>query len=1277
MTRFTVEQRRLRGEVRELLSRSDVQEELAGLGGGASAGRPERHPWGVYRLLGARGLIAPHWPVRYGGRGLGWVAAGIVAEELALHGVPDTAIVNGIYNVGQVVLLAGTPAQRQRVLPGLASGRSLATALLTEPEAGSDLASLRSVATKTATGWLLSGTKVWNAKAHLADLAICVARTGDGDGYAGLSLFLVPLRAKEIRVTALDTTNVETLYEVVFDQLPVDDDRLLGPVGQGWPLLVGALTLERAGLGYHGRAARWLTALADHLRRIDGPLGVESDHRIAGLARSTRAGRELAWHAVRVLAAQGPEAAAVPAAIAKWFNTELAADIVDHARSVDAELSDGASESSLVAAQREAVGLTLAAGTSEMMLSIIQANLRGLLGGPVVDAVRPAGPRDLLGELRSAYRLGDTGAAPPDLGRVVLARLDAERAGLPGSEMLVAAVEHGYDSPLRPGPLKVESRLGGGWSARGTRWAQARGDGTGPIEVLLPLVLDDSTITVAVVPAARAGVVIEPARAPESPVSCRIHLNDVRIEPGDVLRSADFPAAVAQARLVAAGYLLGGCRRMLRAAQEWTDARRQFGRPLSANQSVGHAMAAAWARTQGAWLLTEQVAAELADGLLAPEETVGAVVLAAEAAAEVTRLATRMCGAHGLLRRGPIQDFARLARYPAAALGTLAAVRTEATDSAATLPDHAVETVPAVADSPTPAAITPEYRLVERQARLTPTAVALVSGGERVTYADLNARANRVAHALRDYGVGPDVPVGVCVERSIDLVVAVLGVLKSGGAYVPLDPAHPPNRLRDMIDDADPAVVVTHDWMREWLSDERLLLCLDSDESLPAQPITDLQGTPNPGNLMYIMYTSGSTGRPKGVMVPHSAIANRMAWDRTTFPLSETDAVLQLTSMSFDPSVWEIFAALTSGARLIILPPQANLDPRTVVDVVMAERVTALTGVPSQITLLVEQQPGLLDCPSLRYVFCGGDVLPPALARLFPPDRSPTLYNMYGPTEAAIDATAWRSGRFEGPVPIGYPIGGVSVSVRDGDLTEVGAGQVGELWIGGDGLARGYWGRPAETADAFRPDPAGAPGSRVYRTGDRVRRMADGGLEFLGRIDRQAKIRGHRVEPAEVEVALRRLLDLEEVAVVATNGRLCAFVVGPSDVRDLRSRLRGQLPDHLVPARLVPVAELVRGPSGKIDYARLRDLADPPIDRPSTDRPGDRAAALTGLVAELLGLAEVTVDDEFFALGGDSLSAAQLVTRATRDLKLPLTLDMLLATPALGELVAMVRQDGA
>lgn len=1281
MTEFTAGQRQLRGEVRALLTRPDTRSELAALGNGAAPGAPERHPWRLYRQLGARGLIAPHWPVRYGGRGLGWVEAGVVAEELALHGVPDTVIVNGIYNAGEAVLTAGTAAQRQRFLPGLASGRTLATALLTEPEAGSDLASLRSTATRVGTGWQLSGTKVWNAKAHLADVAICAARTGPGDGYAGISLFMVPLRAEQIRVTALDTTNVETLYEVTFDGLPLDDAQLLGNAGEGWPLLVSVLTLERCGLGYHGRARRWLAALVEHLRHIDSPAGAEVDHRVLELSRRTKAGGELAWQAVRDLAAQGPEAAAVPAATAKWFNTELAADIVDLAQAVDGDLSRGASASTLVQAHREAVGLTLAAGTSEMMLTIVQANLRGLLGAPTGaagHAPRTPGPADPVEALRSAYRLGDAGFPAPDLGRAVLAHLDHGREAevAEEKEVLIASVERGHENPVHPGPLKIQELPGGGWSVSGTRWAQARGDGTGPIELLLPLVLGDAGVAVAAVPADRPGVVVEAATEARSPAPCRIHLHDVDIEPADLLAPADpsaYPAAVARARLSAAGYLLGGCRRMLRTALERADARRQFGRPVSANQSIGHALAAAWARAHGAWSLAERVAADLGRGDAADDEVVGVLVAAAEAAAEVNRLATRVCGAHGLLRLGPVQEFARLARYPVAALGAPVAIRAEAAGIGVTsFREHDADTASLAPAHPL-GAVTPEYRLFERQAQLTPTAVALVCGAERVTYEELDDRANRVAHALRRHGVGPDVPVGVCTERSTDLVAAVLGVLKAGGAYVPLDPAHPPARLHEMIDDSDPAVVVTHEWMREWLPPGRLLLCLDTDETLPAEPSTGLPETPHPDSLMYIMYTSGSTGRPKGVMVPHRAIANRMDWDRTSFPLTAEDAVLQLTSIGFDPSVWEIFAALTSGARLVILPPKAHLDPRTVVDVIARERVTALTGVPAQIALLTEQEPGLLDCPSLRFVFCGGDVLPPALARRFHPDRQPALYNMYGPTEVAIDATTWRNERVDGSVPIGHAIGGVSALVRDGDLGAVGDGQVGELWIGGAGLARGYMGRPAETADAFRPAPAGSPpGARVYRTGDQARGSADGSLEFHGRTDRQAKIRGHRVEPAEVESALLRLEQVRGAAVLVVEGRLIGFLVVPSDtdIGDLRRVFRGLVPSHLVPARLVPVAELPRGLSGKVDYARLRASAESP-GGPKSRQPLHKGAELTQLIAEVLGVAEVTPDDEFFALGGDSLSAAQLVTRASRELRLTLTIEMLTRAPSVRELIVM------
>ncbi|MFG2684055.1 amino acid adenylation domain-containing protein [Streptomyces sp. NPDC048392] len=1302
-TDVTARQRQLRGEVRALLAAPDAQEELAALGAGAAPGAPEAHPWRLYRRLGAGGLVAPHWPVRYGGRGLGWTEAGIVAEELALHGVPDTAIVNGVYNFGQAVRAVGTPAQRQRWLPAVASGRLVATALLTEPDAGSDLAGLRTKAVRTVDGWELSGTKIWNAKVHLAEVAICVARTGPGDGYAGISLFLVPLRGPGVRSTALDTTNVETLYEVVFDGLVVGDDHLLGAVGEGWPLLVDVLTLERAGLGYHGRARRWLTALTEHVHRLDGPAGPEAARELPALWRRLKAGRELAWQAVRELDAAGTDAAAVPAAVAKWFNTELASDIVELAHTADGDLAGGASASMLVPAHREAVGLTLAAGTSEMMLQITQTALRTRLSGSAElrEVSHGAGTQR---DLWAAHASGDEGRAPIDLGRAVLAGLGCEGTATGAGEVLIAASEHGHGTPLLPGPLKTRPRRDGGWSLSGTRWAQARGTGTGPLELLLPVALDGAGPTVVVVPDDRAGVAVEPLGAEGAPMPCLVHLHDVDVDPADLPSAADslpYSVAVARARLLAAGHLLGGCRRMLRSAWERAESRHQFGRPLAANQSVGHSVAAAWARTQGAWALAQRVAADFDTGAGAPEadradgataiedaarEATEVHALACDITADVTRLTTRVCGASGLLRAGLVQDFARLAKYPAAALGARAAVRAEAAIDVRPPRDEAGIPRLSRQDGPPSTTLITDIRLFEEQAAQTPDAVALVCPTERVTYQELNSQANRIARVLRRWDVGPDIPVAVCLERSVGLVAAVLGVLKAGGAYVPLDTAYPPQRLAGVIEDSDPAVVVTEDWMREWIPADRPLLCLDTDASLADEPDTDLPEKPHLDDLMYIMYTSGSTGRPKGVMVPHRGIANRMAWDRTRFPLTAADAVLQLTSISFDPSVWELFAALTSGARLVILPPRAHLDPRAVLDTVARERVTALTLTPAQLALLTEQEAGLQDCSSLRYVFCGGDVLPPPLAARFT-GQKPELFNMYGPTEISIDATAWRyspaTPQAGDRVPIGSPISGVSAWVRDGERRETPDGDVGDLWISGAGLARGYLGRPAETADAFRPAPAGAPpGSRVYRTGDRARRNPDGTLEFHGRTDRQVKVRGHRVEPAEVEAALLDLPEVQRAVVLVVSGRLVAFVVAPGTVADtLRRSLQRRVPDHLVPTRWLPVDDIPYGPSGKVDHFLLRQQAAAQEEAQLTGsldtRPqADMEAAFTRLVAEVLGLGHVDLDEEFFALGGDSLSAALLVTRAARRLKLELTIDNLLDGLPLRDLLATARKEG-
>ena len=379
---FTPSQRALREQLCARLAEPGVRAELADLVNedDIAAGLP----WRLYRELGSRGWLAPHWPARYGGLGLSWAEAAVVAEELALHGVADTAIVNGIYNVGECLLAVGTPEQRQRFLPGLANGDLVATVLLTEPEAGSDLAALATIASAHDGGWVVTGNKVWTAQSRRADVALCAARTGPGSGYAGVSLFLVPMRAAGVRVSRLDTVNVEALYAVELDGLRLPAQSLVGEVGDGWSVLVDALVLERAGLGYQGRARRWLQVLSGWIDEHPDAVDPVAAQEVALLRARVRAGRELAWQTVRKLLAGGPAAAATAAAMAKWYNTRTGTDVTVLAQAIGADLDivggrDDQPDGLLAAAAREAMGLELAAGTSEMMLTIVQSDLHRLL----------------------------------------------------------------------------------------------------------------------------------------------------------------------------------------------------------------------------------------------------------------------------------------------------------------------------------------------------------------------------------------------------------------------------------------------------------------------------------------------------------------------------------------------------------------------------------------------------------------------------------------------------------------------------------------------------------------------------------------------------------------------------------------------------------------------------------------------------------------------------------------------------------------------------------
>ncbi|HYR09213.1 MAG TPA: amino acid adenylation domain-containing protein, partial [Longimicrobium sp.] len=417
----------------------------------------------------------------------------------------------------------------------------------------------------------------------------------------------------------------------------------------------------------------------------------------------------------------------------------------------------------------------------------------------------------------------------------------------------------------------------------------------------------------------------------------------------------------------------------------------------------------------------------------------------------------------------------------------------------------------------------------EAQVARTPDAVAVVFEDRSLTYAELNERANRLAHHLRGRGVGPDARVAVCIERSPELMVAFLAVLKSGGAYVPLDPGDPEERLRHMLDDGAPAVLLAHSGTAARFAGEALpVIDLDADAQgwageSASDPSRGEVGL-TPGHLAYVIYTSGSTGRPKGVMVEHRALANVMGWMGEAWPLGPDDVVLQKTPVSFDASARELFPPLLAGARMVIARPGGHRDPAYLVETIRREGVTTLHFVPTMLQFLLEE-PGIERCTSIARVVCGGEALPAALARraaeLLPHAE---LHNVYGPTEAAVDVTWLRSpAEVAGPhVSIGRPMANCRAYFLDRTGEPVPAGVAGELYLGGAQVARGYLGRAALTAERFVPDPfGGEPGARLYRTGDLGRWLPDGTIEFLGRNDFQVKVRGFRIELGEIEARLR------------------------------------------------------------------------------------------------------------------------------------------------------------
>ncbi|WP_033386788.1 non-ribosomal peptide synthetase, partial [Pseudomonas psychrophila] len=574
-------------------------------------------------------------------------------------------------------------------------------------------------------------------------------------------------------------------------------------------------------------------------------------------------------------------------------------------------------------------------------------------------------------------------------------------------------------------------------------------------------------------------------------------------------------------------------------------------------------------------------------------------------------------------------------------------------------------------------------QLLEQQAQRTPEHIALLWEGGSLDFASLHTHANRLAHYLRDKGVGPDVPVAIAAERSPHLLIGLLAILKAGGAYVPLDPDYPSERLAYMLQDCGASLLLTQSPLLQRLPSVAGVSVIAMDgltlDNWPScAPGLHLHGD----NLAYVIYTSGSTGQPKGVGNTHAALSERLQWMQATYALDASDVLMQKAPISFDVSVWECFWPLITGARLVLAGPGEHRDPQRIAQLVQQFGVTTLHFVPPLLRLFVDE-PKAAQCSSLRRVFSGGEALPADLRnRVLQQLPHVQLHNRYGPTETAINVTHWHCRAEDGErSPMGRPLGNVLCRVLDSELNPLPAGVPGELYIGGIGLARGYLDRPGLTAERFIADPLGEPGTRLYRTGDQVRWRHEGVLDYLGRLDQQVKLRGFRVEPQEIEARLLAQPKVAQAAVLIRDTLAGPQLIGyytalDGDLPDtehsaqLKAALAAELPEYMVPAQLLRLDAMPLSPSGKLDR---RALPEPVWQvREHVEPQTAVQQQIAAIWREVLGHSRIGLRDDFFALGGHSLLATQIVSRVRQACDVELALRVLFDASELGAFAEQV-----